>query len=59
MLIVLVIIGIIAAALIPRIRFGQSRVRDTKRAIDVQQLSNNIALYYFDNNTYPRAKQTS
>ncbi|MEI7477839.1 MAG: prepilin-type N-terminal cleavage/methylation domain-containing protein [bacterium] len=38
MLIVVVIIGILAAALIPRLQSVQARARDTKRKADLHQI---------------------
>ena len=55
MLIVIVIIGILAAALVPRLQSVQSRARDTKRKADMRQLFNANEVYYNDNGKYPRA----
>ena len=49
MLIVIVIIGILAAALVPRLQSVQNRARDTKRKADLQQLSNGLYIYNSDN----------
>ncbi len=60
MLIVIVIIGILAAALVPRLRDIQERGRDTKRKVDIRQIRNAIAIYYADNSSLPQYKpQTS
>ena len=54
MLIVIVIIGILAAALIPRLTGIQSRARDVARAGDLTQLTQAIAIYALDNSgEYP------
>jgi len=53
MLIVIVIIGILAAALVPRLRSVQERARDTKRKTDLQQIITAIELYKGDNNRFP------
>ena len=53
MLIVIVIIGILAAALIPRLLSVQSRARDTKRKADLSQIGSAVAIYRTDNNTSP------
>jgi type IV pilus assembly protein PilA len=52
-LIVIGIIGVLAAALIPRLTGIQGRARDTKRMYDIRQLSKSIYTYWIDNNTYP------
>ena len=54
MLIVIVIIGILAAALIPRLQSVQGRARDTKRKADLKMLYNTNEIYKLDNNTYAR-----
>lgn len=54
MLIVIVIIGILAAALIPRLTGIQSRARDVARAGDLNQIVGALAMYQLDNNgSYP------
>ena len=53
MLIVIVIIGILAAALIPRLLSVQSRARDTKRKADLSQIGSAVAIYRADNNSFP------
>lgn len=53
MLIVIVIIGILAAALIPRLLSVQGRARDTKRKADLQQIGSALAIYKIDNATFP------
>ena len=55
MLIVIVIIGILAAALIPRITSMQARARDTARTADMRNVSTALESYKIDNNTYPIA----
>ena len=52
MLIVIVIIGILAAALIPRLTGIQGRARDVARKGDLQQISTALATYNLDNNRY-------
>lgn len=52
MLIVIVIIGILAAALIPRLTGIQSRARDTARKADLQQVGTALSTYKLDNNAY-------
>ncbi len=56
MLIVIVIIGILAAALVPRLKDIQARARDTKRKVDIRQIHNAIAVYYADNSSLPQLK---
>ena len=48
MLIVVVIIGILAAALIPRLQSVQGRARDTKRKADLNQIGSSLAIYKSD-----------
>ena len=55
MLIVIVIIGILSAALIPRVQSMQWKARDAKRKTDLATLYNTIKIYYTDNNVYPQA----
>ncbi|MEI7477027.1 MAG: prepilin-type N-terminal cleavage/methylation domain-containing protein [bacterium] len=49
MLIVVVIIGILAAALIPRLQSVQARARDTKRVADLHQIGTAMEIYKEDN----------
>jgi len=49
MLIVVVIIGILAAALIPRLQSVQARARDTKRKADLHQIGTALEIYKQDN----------
>ena len=53
MLIVIVIIGILAAALIPRLTGIQGRARDVARKGDLQQISTALATYNLDKGNYP------
>lgn len=53
MLIVIVIIGILAAALIPRLTGAQGAARDTARYADLNQIGTALAMYSADNNGYP------
>ncbi|MEI7478096.1 MAG: prepilin-type N-terminal cleavage/methylation domain-containing protein [bacterium] len=52
MLIVVVIIGILAAALIPRLQSVQARARDTKRKADLHQIATALAIYKEDAGNY-------
>jgi general secretion pathway protein G len=52
MLIVIVIIGILAAALIPRLTGVQSRARDVARVGDAQQIASALATWQLDNGVY-------
>lgn len=58
MLIVIVIIGILAAALIPRLTGIQARARDTGRRADINQLVSAIATYQLDYQTIPSSGGT-
>lgn len=53
MLIVIVIIGILAAALIPRLTGAQWQARDTARMADLNQLGTALAVYSADSNGIP------
>lgn len=55
MLIVIVIIGILAAALVPRLQDIQGRARDSKRKADLLSIYNSLEVYFIDNNSYPLA----
>ena len=55
MLIVIVIIGILAAALVPRLQAVQGRARDTKRKTDLKQIYNALEIFRLDNSDYPIA----
>ena len=60
MLIVIVIIGILSAALIPRLQSVQARTRDTQRKIDLLTIFNANEIYKQDNDgRYPRAMNTT
>lgn len=52
MLIVIIIIGILAAALIPRLQSIQWRARDTKRKTDLKTIYNANEIHKFDNGQY-------
>jgi|GEM_PF-7072166 len=57
MLIVIVIIGILAAALIPRLQSVQGRARDTKRKADFRTIVSALSIYEIDNANFPIANQ--
>lgn len=59
MLIVIVIIGILAAALVPRLQAVQGRARDTKRKVDLTTLNGVFSIYLLDNSEYPPATNAS
>lgn len=46
MLIVIVIIGILAAALIPRLMSTQSKARNTARKVDVKEIYDGVSIYF-------------
>ncbi len=52
MLIVIVIIGILAAALVPRLTAVQARARDSKRKVDFRAIYSANEIYLIDNGTY-------
>ena len=53
MLIVIIIIGILMAALYPKIMWAQAGARDTARKAWIKQLSTALMQYYNDNSEYP------
>ena len=53
LLIVIIIIGILAVALIPKLTGIQGRARDVTRKWDIQQLTVSLASYRLSNNNYP------
>ena len=55
MLIVIVIIGVLAAALIPRVTGIQARARDTARTADMRNTATALEVYHLDNGSYPSA----
>ena len=54
MLIVVVIIGILAAALVPRLQAVQARARDSKRKVDIRSVYNANEIYRLDYGLYPQ-----
>ncbi len=55
MLIVIVIIGILAAALVPRLQSVQARARDSKRKVDLRTIANANEIHRFDYGVYAKA----
>ena len=55
MLIVIVIIGILAAALVPRLQSVQARARDSQRKVDFRSIATANEIYFTDNNRYAQA----
>jgi len=53
LLIVIVVIGILAAITIVAYNGIQSRARDSVRALDIKQVQKAVELYYVDNGIYP------
>ena len=53
LLIVIVIIGILAVALIPRLTGAQARARDIARIADMRQMQTALELYNVENGKYP------
>ncbi len=53
MLIVVVIIGILAAALLPRLLSAQASARDTSRVAAIQQIATAVAAYKQETGEYP------
>lgn len=53
MLIVIVIIGILAAALIPRLSKARGRANDTARKADLSQIAASLVSYQIDKGSFP------
>ena len=53
MLIVIVIIGILAAALIPRLSSARGRANDVARKADLAQIGSALVSYQIDNGSLP------
>jgi prepilin-type N-terminal cleavage/methylation domain-containing protein len=53
LLIVIVVIGILAALVLNSFRGVQERARDTKRRTDVNAQASQLEVYYTDNGGYP------
>lgn len=53
MLIVIVIIGILAASLVPRLQSVQARARDAQRRVDMKNMYTALTIYYTDYSDYP------
>lgn len=58
LLIVIVIIGILAVALIPRLTWAQARARNTARMADLRQIQAALALYNADTGKYPNTSSS-
>lgn len=57
LLIVIVVIGILAALVLNTFAGVQQRARDTERQTDVTALATQLEVYYNDNGTYPAFSQ--
>ncbi len=55
LMIVIAIIGILAAALFPMMTGYMARSRDTARVSHVSQIATALSTYYTDNNLYPQS----
>ena len=55
LLIVIVVIGILAALVLNTFSGVQKRARDTQRQTDVNAIATQLEVYYNDNGTYPLA----
>lgn len=52
MIIIIVIIGILAAVFIPKLQGTQSRARDTQRKVDINTIANALLIYKEENGKY-------
>jgi type II secretion system protein G len=53
MLIVIVIIGLLSRALIPRLTSARARANDTARKADLRQIATALTMYQMDKGNYP------
>ncbi len=53
LMIVIVILGILIAAVVPRLANAQARTRDTARLASISQISQAMEVYYGDYGSYP------
>jgi len=53
MLIVVIIIGILIAALLPKLTWAQAKARDVARQTALYQISTALTMYFNDNGEYP------
>ena len=59
MLIVIIIIGILMAALLPKLTWAQARARDVARETALSQIATALKMYFNDNGEYPAASDTN
>jgi len=57
LMVVMVILGILATMIVPRIMDRPEEARRTKAAIDIQALEQALKLYKLDNGQYPTTEQ--
>ena len=57
LMVVLVILGILAGMIVPRIMDRPEEARRTKAAVDIQALEQALQLYKLDNGQYPTTEQ--
>lgn len=55
MLIVIVIIGLLSRALIPRLTSARGRANDTARKADLRQIGTAVTMYQMDKGSYPES----
>jgi general secretion pathway protein G len=56
-MVVIVILGILATLIVPRIMERPEEARRTKAALDMQAIGQAVDLYYLDNRVYPTTEQ--
>lgn len=56
-MVVVVILGILAAIIVPRIMGRDEEARRTKAAVDIKGIEQSLNLYKLDNGTYPSTEQ--
>jgi len=57
LMVVIVILGILAVFVVPRITKRPEDARVTKAKVEISQLENALELYYLDNGMYPTTEQ--
>ncbi len=57
LMVVLVILGILAVVVMPRIVGSPEEARRVKAMIEIQSIEQALKLYYIDNGTYPSTEQ--
>ncbi|MDD4754325.1 MAG: prepilin-type N-terminal cleavage/methylation domain-containing protein [Desulfitobacteriaceae bacterium] len=57
LMVVVIILGILAAIAIPRFMIKKAEAEAVKTAADIKIIQNAVELYYFDKNVYPNTTE--